>query len=155
MTDLNSVVLVGHLTRDIDLKYTSSGMAIANGSIAVNRDTVRNSERVQETSFFDITMFGKLAETLKPCLTKGKQVVIIGGLIQDRWKDQSGNNRSSVKIIVNKIQLVGGRSENNSANNQQNYSQNTQARPVQQDFDFDYDEYNQNYDNTYVASPTF
>ena len=153
MTDLNSVVLVGRLTRDIDLKYTSSGMAIANGSIAVNRDTGRNSERVQETSFFDITMFGKLAETLKPYLTKGKQVAIIGGLTQDRWKDQNGNNRSSVKIIINEIQLVGGRGENNSANNQQNYSQSTQARPVQQDFD--YDEYNQNNDNTYVASPTF
>lgn len=153
MTDLNSVVLVGRLTRDIDLKYTSSGMAIANGSIAVNRDTVRNSERVQETSFFDITMFGKLAENLKPYLTKGKQVAIIGGLTQDRWKDQNGNNRSSVKIIVNEIQLIGGRSENNSTNNQQNYSQDTQARPDQQDFGFN--EYSQNHDSTYVASPTF
>ena len=76
MTDLNSVVLVGRLTRDIDLKYTSSGMAIANGSIAVNRDTVRNSERVQETSFFDITMFGKLAETLKPLLLQVESVSI-------------------------------------------------------------------------------
>ena len=153
MTDLNSVVIVGRLTQDIDLKYTTSGMAVANGSIAVNRDTVRNSERVKETSFFNISMFGKLAENLKPYLTKGKQVAIIGGLTQDRWKDQNGNNRSSVKIIVNEIQLIGGRSENNSANNQQNYSQNTQARPVQQDFD--YDEYDQTYDNTYVASPTF
>lgn len=149
MTDLNSVVLVGRLTRDIDLKYTPSGMAIANGSIAVNRDTVRNSERVQEASFFDITMFGKLVETLKPYLTKGKQVAISGGLSQDRWKDNNGNNRSSIKIIVNDIQLLGGRSENNS----QNYSQNTQEQPAQQDFDYSND--NQNYDDTFVSSPTF
>ena len=153
MTDLNAVVLIGRLTKDLDLKYTANGMAVGTGSIAVNREAVRNSEKIKETSFFNFSMFGKIAESLKVYMTKGKQICLQGALKQRTWNDENGGKHSVVEIIVNEIQLIGGRSENNSANNQQNYSQNTQARPVQQDFG--YDEDNQNYDNTYVASPTF
>lgn len=108
--DLNSVVLIGRLTRDVELKYTPGGMAICNGSVAVGRRVKKGDAYQDETSFFDFACFGKTAENLKPYLTKGKQIAIQGELKQDRWQ-QDGQNRSRISIMVNSVQLLGGNSE--------------------------------------------
>ena len=131
MTDLNHVVLIGRLTRDADLKYTSGGYAISNFSIAVNRSKKNGDQWVDEASFFDINLFGKSAENLKQYLVKGKQVAIDGELRQDRW-EQDGQPRSRVVVVANNIQLVGGNSNGGSSNNSAGgYSQNTnnQSQP--------------------------
>ena len=125
MTDLNHVVLIGRLTRDADLKYTSGGYAISNISRAVNRSKKDGDQWVDEGSFFDINLFGKSAENLKQYLVKGKQVAIDGELRQDRW-EQDGQPRSRVVVVANNIQLVGGNSNGGSSNNSAGgYSQNT------------------------------
>jgi len=107
MTDLNHVMLIGRLTRDAELKYTSGGFAISNFSIAVTRRRKNGEQWVEEANFFDITLYGKSAENLKQYLIKGKQVAVDGELRQDRW-EQDGQPRSRVVIAANNIQLLGG-----------------------------------------------
>ena len=108
--DINHVIEIGHLTRDAEVTYTPGGMAVGKLSIAVNRRVKKGQEWVDEANYFDVSLFGKQAEGLKPYLTKGKQIAVDGFLKQDRWQDQAtGQNRSAVKIVANDIQLLGGK----------------------------------------------
>lgn len=107
MRDINHVVLVGRLTRDAELKYTNSGMAISKFSVAVNRSRKQGDQWVDEVSFFDITLWGKPAEAINQYLVKGKQVAIDGELRQSRW-EQDGQTRSKVEVHANNVQLLGG-----------------------------------------------
>lgn len=107
MSDLNRVVLVGRLTRDMDLRYTSSGVAVGAVPVAVNRRRKDGDQWIEEVSFFDVSLYGKLAETLKPYLVKGKQVAVDGELRQNRW-EQDGQTRRKVVIVANNVQLLGG-----------------------------------------------
>ena len=115
--DINNVLLIGRLTRDCsgnDYAFTQAGTARANISIAVNRSVKQHDgEKKDEVSFFDVTIWGKLAETLQPYLSKGKQIAVQGYLKQDRWNDQTGNSRSKVSIIAENIELLGGVNSNN------------------------------------------
>lgn len=106
MTDINSVVLIGRLTRDAELKYTASGMAICKFSIAVNRSKKTDDRWEDEASFFDCTSFGRSAEAVSKYMTKGTRIGVQGELRQDRW-EKDGQNRSKVEIIANSIQLLG------------------------------------------------
>lgn len=144
MTDINKVIVIGNITKDLDNNsygYTQSGVARANVSIAVNRSRKDASGQwVNDVSYFDITVWGKLAENLKPYLLKGKKIAVTGFLKQDRWQDQQGNNRSRVSIVAEEIELLTPREDSNNAP-VQNYqtapvqnsapAQNYQARPVQ------------------------
>ncbi|MBQ6568306.1 MAG: single-stranded DNA-binding protein [Treponema sp.] len=111
MNDTNIVVEVGRLTRDLgerDFAYTPAGTARANISIAVNRSKKQGEQWVDETSFFDITLWGKTAENLRPYLTKGKQICVEGHLKQDRW-EKDGQKQSRISIVADNVQLLGGR----------------------------------------------
>ena len=103
--DINKVLIIGRLTRDAELKYTESGYAILNFSIATNRSVKKDEVWKDEVSYFDATLFGKRAEALAQYLEKGKQVVIDGSLKQDRWT-QDGHSRSKVNITVDNIQFT-------------------------------------------------
>ncbi len=105
---INHVVLVGNLTRNAELKYTNSGMAISTFSIAVNQRRKKDDQWVDEAHFFDIEYFGKAAEAVNQYLVKGKQVGVEGSLRQDRW-EKDGQARSKVKITANNVMLLGGR----------------------------------------------
>ena len=118
--DINHVVEIGRLCRDADLKYTSGGMAIAEFSIAVSRTKTENGQKVEDVNYFDVKGFGKMAEGLKPYLSKGKQICVEGHLKQDRWKDNEGQNRSKVYIVADNLELLGGRNDNGG---QPNYDQ--------------------------------
>ncbi|MCQ2612002.1 MAG: single-stranded DNA-binding protein [Treponemataceae bacterium] len=109
--DLNRVTLVGRLTNDADLSYIKgSATAVSNFSIAVNRRRKSGEQWIDEVSFFNVTLFGKSAETLKSYLVKGKQVAVDGELRQDRW-EKDGQKGSRVYIVANNVQLLGGRSD--------------------------------------------
>lgn len=110
-SDLNSVTLVGRLTRDAELSYLPSGSAVARLSIAVNRNRKEGEQWVSEANYFDISVFGKTAENLKPYLLKGKQIAVQGSLRQDRW-EKDGQKFSRVNIVASDVQLLGGRSDN-------------------------------------------
>lgn len=107
MTDLNVCTIIGRLTRDAELKFTAAGMAIATFSIAVNRSVKKGEAWEDEASFFDVTLWNKLAESLAKHLTKGKQIAVVGSLRQDRWQDQEGKPRSKVVISAETVQLLG------------------------------------------------
>lgn len=107
MKDTNQVVIVGRLTRDGELKYSQSGFAVLNFGIAVNRSVKdqMSGEYKDEASFFDVTAFGKSAEAVAKFLTKGKQVAVVGELVQDRW-EKDGQKQSRVKINADMVQLL-------------------------------------------------
>ena len=120
MTDLNHVVLIGRLTQDLgsderSFGYVGNGQARANVSIAVNRSKKNGDQWVEEVNYFNITIWGKTAENLKPYLTKGKQICVEGHLKQDRW-EKDGQKQSRVTIVADNVQLLGGRSDGGSSN---------------------------------------
>ena len=108
MADINHVVLVGRLTRDAQLKYSNSGLAITEFSIAVNAQRKQGDQWVDEANFFDVTVFGRQGEAIQRYLVKGKQVGVDGRLKQDRWQNQEGQNRSKVTVVANNVMLLGG-----------------------------------------------
>ncbi|WP_299226223.1 single-stranded DNA-binding protein [Sulfurihydrogenibium sp.] len=111
---LNRVMLIGRLTRDPEVRFLPSGMQVTSLSIAVSRKFKdKNGEWREETSFFDIESYGKLAERVGSQLSKGYQVIIEGELRQDRWESPSGEKRSKVKIVAERIALLGKPSDRN------------------------------------------
>ena len=122
MTDLNHVVLIGRLTQDLgsderSFGYVGNGQARANVSIAVNRSKKSGDQWIEEVNYFNITIWGKTAENLKPYLTKGKQICVEGHLKQDRW-EKDGQKQSRVTIVADNVQLLGGRGDNSLSGNQ-------------------------------------
>ena len=116
MNDLNKVILIGRLTRDPELK-TIGETSVGKFSIAVGSSYKKGNEKVEETSFFDCEVWGKLADVLCQYATKGKQIAIEGRLKQDTWDTQDGKKASKVKIRVENFQLLGGKSEASSVPN--------------------------------------
>ncbi len=116
--DINSVTIVGRLTRDAELKYTNSGFAISNLGLAVNRTRKDGDQWVEEANFFDVTLLGRRAESLNQYLQKGKQIAVTGELRQERW-EQDGQKRSRVTIQANNIQLIGSNNQGGGGNNNQ------------------------------------
>jgi single-strand DNA-binding protein len=107
VADVNHVILIGRLTRDAELKYTSGGMAVCKFAIAVNKRRKQGEQWVDEANFFDIVLWGRQGETLNQYLVKGKQVAVEGELHQNRW-EQDGQSRSKIEINANNVQLLGG-----------------------------------------------
>ncbi len=116
MADVNHVILIGRLTRDAELKYTSGGQAVCKFAIAVNRRKKSGDQWVEEASFFDIVLWGRSGETLNQYLVKGKQVAVEGELHQNRW-EQDGQARSKIEIMATNVQLLGGTSGSNASGN--------------------------------------
>ncbi len=113
-TDINNVTLVGRLTSDPQLKYLASGTAALEFSIANNYYV--SSKESNEVSYFDVVLFGKVAESLSKFLVKGKQVGVSGTLRQDRWEDKEGAKKSRVRINAQSVQLLA--SQSGDGNNQ-------------------------------------
>ena len=142
----NRVVLVGHLTRNIELRYTQGGGAIGSCGIAVTRKFSVNGEKREETCFIDITFFGKQAETANQYLGKGSKLLIEGRLKFDQWTDNNGQNRSKHTVAVENMEMLGDGQR--AGNNQGGYSnqrpqQGAPKKPQQQkppadDYDPDY-----------------
>jgi len=111
MASYNRVILLGNLVRDIELRYTTSRMAVCQNAIAVNdRRKNASGEWIDETSFVDVTFFGRTAEVVSEYLSKGSPIFVEGRLKQDTW-EKDGQKRSKLYVIVDRMQLLGGRSE--------------------------------------------
>jgi len=119
MTDLNKVILIGRVTRDVgtderSFSFVGNGVAKLVVSIAVNRSIKKNEIWEDEVSYFDVTIWGKVAESLKDKLVKGKQIAVTGYLKQDRW-EKDGKKQSKLNVIAESVLLLGGgKSENTS-----------------------------------------
>ena len=109
MASYNRVILVGNLTRDVELKYTQGGTAVTEIGLAVNdRRKSQTGEWVDETTFVDITLWGRTAEVASEYLSKGSPVLIEGRLKFDTW-ETDGQKRSKLRVVGEKMQMLGGR----------------------------------------------
>ncbi len=111
MASVNKVILIGNLTRDPEVRYTPKGNAVAELALATNRYfTQENGEKREETTFVDVTLWGRQAELAQQYLQKGRPVYIEGRLQLDSWEDkQSGQKRSKLKVVGEVMQFLGGR----------------------------------------------
>jgi single-strand DNA-binding protein len=111
MPNYNKVLLMGNLTRDVELKYTPSNMAVANLGIAVNRRYKGNDgEMKEETTFVDCEAWAQTAENLSKWFSKGRPIFLEGRLKLDQWQDKDGGNRSKLKVVVDNFQFVDSKS---------------------------------------------
>ncbi len=108
MANFNKVLLMGNLTRDPEVRYTTNGSVVANTTIAVNEKYRNaNGEDITDTCFLDLEIWGKQAETLKQYTQKGSPIFVEGRLRQDTWQDKAtGQNRSRIRIRVERFQLL-------------------------------------------------
>jgi len=114
MASFNKVILVGNLTRDPQVRYTPGGSAVAELGLAVNRSWFdkNSNSRKEETTFIDVTLWGRTAEVASEYLTKGRSVLIEGRLQLDQWDDkESGQKRSKLKVVGENMTMLGGKGE--------------------------------------------
>jgi single-strand DNA-binding protein len=125
---INFVILAGNLTRDVELRYTQGGTAIASFGLAVNKKYTSNGEKREQVSFFDVDAWGKTGELCSEYLQKGSGVIVQGELKQESW-EQDGQKKYKVKVVANSVQFL-PRSENgnsNGGNQSQGYSNQNQG----------------------------
>ncbi|MFT7859978.1 MAG: single-stranded DNA-binding protein [Sulfurimonas sp.] len=111
----NKIILVGNLTRDIELRYSQGGSSIAKSAIATSRKFTSNGERKEEVCFVDITFFGRSGEIANQYLRKGSKILVEGRLNFEQWVDQNGQKRSKHSVIVESMQMLDSKGTNPSA----------------------------------------
>jgi single-strand DNA-binding protein len=130
----NKVIMVGNLTRDIELRYSQSGMGIANTAIATSRKFTSNGEKKEEVCFVDITFFARSAEIANQYLRKGSKILVEGRLNFDQWVDQNGQKRSKHSVVVETMQMLDSKGDNQGGGNFQapQGGKNSYQAPAQQ-----------------------
>ncbi len=111
----NKIILVGNLTRDIELRYSQGGMGIAKTAIATSRKFTSNGEKKEEVCFVDITFFGRSAEVANQYLRKGSKILVEGRLNFEQWVDQNGQKRSKHSVIVETMQMLDSKADSQGA----------------------------------------
>jgi single-strand DNA-binding protein len=113
MPNLNKVQLMGNITRDPEVRYTPKGTAVTDISLAINRSfNSDDGERREETTFVDITFWGRQAEVIGEYMKKGRPLYVEGRLQLDSWEDKTtGQQRSRLKVVGENFQFLGGREE--------------------------------------------
>ncbi len=130
---MNTIIILGTITKDIELKYLNSGGAVANFSIAYNKKYKGvDGNLVEKVSFFDVGAFGRSAETINQYFRKGSRILVRGELEQSTWKAQDGTNRSKVSIKLEQFDFI-DKNENQGQTQQQGYSQPESQAPQTQE----------------------
>ncbi len=108
---VNKVILVGRLGKDPEIRYTQSGTAVANFTIATSRTYKKENERVEETEWHRIVAFGRTAEVCGEYLGKGSQIYIEGRIQTRSWDDKDGNKRWTTEIITDSMKMLGSKAD--------------------------------------------
>jgi len=113
MASYNKVLLMGNLTRDVELKQLPSGMSVGRIGLAVNeRYKDKNEQWVERANFIDCEIFGRRAEVMAQYLSKGSPVFVEGRLRLDTWQDRNdGSNRSKLKVVIENFEFISSRGE--------------------------------------------
>ena len=139
----NKLIMIGNLTRDIELKYLPSGAAIAKGAIATSHKyKTQSGEQKDEVCFLDFTVFGKGGEILNQYVKKGSKIMLEGRLVFEQWKANDGTNRSKHSLSVSEFKFLDSKTDT------QNMGGNNNQAPQQQQ-----QSYNQPQQNSYQAAP--
>lgn len=107
---MNSVILIGRLVKDVEVRYTTSNKAVSNFTIAVNKQT-KNEDGEYEVNFINCVIFNKSAEFLQKYTGKGDMVAIKGSLQVSSYQDKDGNNKYKTEVLVDQIELVSSKKE--------------------------------------------
>jgi single-strand DNA-binding protein len=128
---INKVILVGNLGRDPEVKYTASGAAVTNITVATTEswNDKQTGEKQEKTEWHRVVFFRRLAEIAGEYLRKGSQVYIEGKLQTRKWQDQNGQDRYTTEIVANDMQMLGSRGAENSTRPQQNSGFRDQQEP--------------------------
>ena len=120
MASFNKVIVMGNVTRDIELRYTPKGTAVADISLAMNRVRMSDSgEKIEEVTYVDITLWGRTAEVAHQYAGKGRPLHVEGRLQTDSWEDKTtGQKRSKLKVVAENIQLLGSGNSSAGGNSQ-------------------------------------
>ncbi len=128
---LNKVMIIGHLGRDPEMRYTPSGRPVTTFTVATSRTwSTGDGERHSETEWFNVVAWGNLAEICKQYLTKGQQVYVEGRLQTRRWEDNDGVKHTSVEIVANEMMILSERRDNNHSN------ETNDSTELEEDFPF-------------------
>jgi len=124
MANVNKVMLLGNITRDLEVRYTPKGTAVCDLGMAVNRiRTGDNGERIEEVTYVDVTLWGRQAELAGQYLSKGRSVFIEGRLQLDQWDDKTtGQKRQRLRVVGENMQFIGGQGGQSGGSNQSNQS---------------------------------
>ena len=109
MAGLNKAILIGNLGKDPEIRYTPSGMAVANFSLATTENWTKDGQRESRTEWHRIVAFGRLAEICGEYLSKGTQIYVEGKIQTRDWEDKDGNKRYTTELIANQMQMLGTR----------------------------------------------
>ena len=116
MSDTNSVILMGNLTRDPELRHTPSGVAVANIGLASNRKYKQGDDLKEDVCFIDVTVFGSTAVAVSEYLNKGRKVLVEGRLRFHSWEAEDGQKRSKVDVIANRVNFLPRAGKNGNGN---------------------------------------
>jgi single-strand DNA-binding protein len=134
---LNKVMIIGHLGRDPEMRYTPSGRPVTTFTVAVSRSwNTADGERRTETEWFNIVAWGNLAEICKQYLYKGQQVYIDGRLQTRRWEDKEGQKHTSVEVVANEMMMLGDRRDNSSQTQEASAQTDDVAEPMADEDEF-------------------
>ena len=137
MGSFNRVILLGNITRDPDVRYTPAGTAVCEIGLAVNdRRKTPEGEWIDETTFVDVTLWGKTAETAGQYLSKGSPLLIEGRLKLDSW-EQDGQKRSKLRVIGERMQMVGSKNAGGGGNGGGRPSYRNESESYSQDYGYD------------------
>jgi single-strand DNA-binding protein len=118
MASLNKVLLVGNLTRDPEVRYTPKGTAVGECGLAINEAYTQDGEKRERVTFVDVTLWGKTAENVGQYCHKGTALLVEGRLQLDQWDDkESGQKRSKLKVVGDRVQFLGGKTVEREAEN--------------------------------------
>lgn len=112
MASFNKIIIIGHLGRDPEMRYTPQGTAVCNFSVATSERRKDKSGEYQDvTTWFNVSLWGNRAETTSQYLSKGKLVYIEGRLTQREYQDRDGNTRTSLDVNASDLQFIGPRGD--------------------------------------------
>jgi single-strand DNA-binding protein len=132
---LNKVMIIGHLGKDPEMRYTPSGRPVTTYTVAVSRSwNSADGERHTETEWFNVVAWGNLAEICKQYLNKGQQVYIEGRLQTRRWDDKEGQKHTSVEIVANEMMMLGDRRDSNHGSDEQSTSTESEPAAAEDEF---------------------
>jgi len=134
---LNKVMIIGHLGRDPEMRYTPSGRPVTTFTVAVSRSwNTADGERRTETEWFNIVAWGNLAEICKQYLYKGQQVYIDGRLQTRRWEDKEGQKHTSVEVVANEMMMLGDRRDSSSQSQESSDQEEDISEPMADEDEF-------------------
>lgn len=135
MASFNKVILLGNLTRDPDVRTTGSGTSVGDMSLAINdRRKGKDGQWVEETTFVEVTIWGRTAEVAGEYLKKGSPVLVEGKLKLDTWQTNDGQKRSKLMVVCERLQMLGGKSGGNERRSSSAPAQRKDQFPSESDF---------------------